>query len=82
MGAAELAGLLLTLGGEVAKLAAQAIDASRAGDDLQALALLDQAIAKLREQLAAADTALDAVRARVLKRIDDKFGAPPADPAP
>jgi uncharacterized protein YceH (UPF0502 family) len=73
MGAAELASLLLTIGGEVARLAAQAIDASRAGDDQKALELLDAAIAKLRDQVAQLPTALDQVKADIAKRIADKF---------
>ena len=73
MGAAELASLLLSIGGEVAKLAAQAIEASRAGDDQKALELLDQAIAKLRDQVAQLPAALDQVRADIAKRIADKF---------
>lgn len=78
MGAAEILSLaagLLGGAGEVAKLAAQAIDAARSGDDARALELLDQALARQEAQVTAARIELDAARARSLKRIDDKFGA-------
>jgi hypothetical protein len=78
MGAAEiiaLAGTLLGGAGEVAKLAAQALDALRAQDDAKALALLDQAIAKQQADAAAAAAELAAVRARISAAIDAKFGA-------
>jgi hypothetical protein len=77
MGAAEiiaLAGALLGGAGEVAKLAAQAIAAARAGDDEHALELLDQALARQQADAAAARLELDAVRERVAKRIAAKFG--------
>lgn len=64
---------LLGAGAEVAKLAAAALDAARAGDDNKALELLDAAIAKGREQVAAADAELDAVKQRVAERIAAKF---------
>lgn len=73
MTAAEVAALLLSIGGEVAKLAAAAIEAERAGNDQQALELLDQAITKLRDQVAQLPAALDAVKARIAQRIADKF---------
>jgi hypothetical protein len=77
MGAAEIIALaeaLLGGAGEVAKLAAQAIAAARAGDDEHALELLDQALARLQADAAAAKVELDAVRERVAKRIAAKFG--------
>jgi hypothetical protein len=80
MGAAEivaLAGTLLGGAGEVATLAAQAIAAARAGDDARALELLDQAIAKQQADVVVAQAELDAVRARVAKRIADKFKTAP-----
>jgi hypothetical protein len=80
MGAAEIAELAAALlggAGEVAKLAAQALDALRANDDAKALEMLDQAIAKQQADATAAQTALDGVHERVRQRIEKKFGGTP-----
>ena len=76
MGAVEvvaLIGTLLSASGEISKIAGQALDAWRAGDDQKALDLCDQALAKQSADLMAARLELDAVRVRVAQRIADKF---------
>jgi hypothetical protein len=69
---------LLGAAGEVSKLAAQSIEASRAGDDAKALALLDQALEHQKANAAAALVELDAIKARIAQAIEDKFGKDPA----
>jgi methanogenic corrinoid protein MtbC1 len=63
--AAALEGLV-----EVAGLIKRAIDASRAGDDAAALSLLDEALKKNGAAVTALTPALEAVRERVLAKIE------------
>lgn len=55
---------------EVAGLIKRAIDASRAGDEAAALQLLDEALKKNGAAVTALSPALEAVRARVLAKIE------------
>lgn len=70
-----LIGSLLSAGQEIAKLAASALEAWKAGDDAKALALVDQALAKYQASIDAARAALEEAQKRVVQRIDDKFGS-------
>lgn len=68
-----LAVSLLGASAEIAKLAAAAIAAAKAGDDAKALELLDEAITKQEAGISAARSELDAVKQRVAERIAAKF---------
>jgi hypothetical protein len=58
---------------EIASLIKKALDASREGDELAALKLLDEALTKTKAAVDLVKPALDEVRARVLKAIDEQF---------
>ena len=69
----SLATQILTAIATGGKLAADAIDASRAGDDAKALASLDDALAHLAAAMPGLQADLLAVKARVQATINAKF---------
>lgn len=73
MGPMEVAALVLGGVGKAAELAAEAIKASREGDDARALALLDEALDHLDANLPNTRANLEAARARVKQKQAERF---------
>lgn len=78
--AADVAILVLKGAQLAASLAAEAIQASREGDDAKALAKLDEAIAQFHAGASASSLALERVRSEFNHLINDKFDSTDAKP--
>jgi hypothetical protein len=81
-----IATAVLDIASVVTKLASEAIEASRAGDDATALAKLDEAQAHFDAGSSAAKVALDRVKTEISDLINEKFdrtdAKPPGDEEP
>lgn len=73
MGAIELAGMILAGIAEGAKLVSRAIDLAREGNEAEALKLLDEALQRSGDAVAALQPALTEVKARIKAKLDAKF---------
>ncbi len=68
-----VAGMIAAGAAEIAKLANEAIEASRAGNENDALALLDAALARFDSGASTARFELEAIKARIEEKIKAKF---------
>lgn len=75
----SIAALVASGAFEVLKLVNEAVETSRAGNEAGALAKLDEALTKFEAAMPGTRAELEAVKARVAKRLQDKFHPPAPD---
>jgi hypothetical protein len=70
----SIAGMVIAGASEIIRLANSAVQAARAGNEAEALRLLDEAMAIAKVKVGGLTEALEEVKRLVEKAIADKFG--------